>query len=219
MKALSAYEGGIFDLDGTLTDSMHVWDTLCRDWLKAQNRQPHAGLEDDIASMTLTQSAEYVKSRFEIPLKPEEIIAGWEGMALDQYEKTVPLKRGAAELVCRLARRGLRLAVATSCFPAACEAVLRRHRLRDYFSFIVYSGQVKRDKSYPDIWLACAQGLGLAPEKCLVFEDMYHALKGVRAAGMDLVAVYDDSNNQWEAMSAEADRAVRSLEELIESPV
>jgi HAD superfamily hydrolase (TIGR01509 family) len=215
MKALGDYAGAIFDLDGTLTDSMHVWDRVCRDWLTAHHRQPHPELEADIASMTLTQSAGYVKSRFDISLEPEEIIAGWEGMVLGQYEGTVPLKRGAAELVSRLARRGLRLAVATSCFPAACEAVLRRHRLRDYFSLILYSDQIKRDKSFPDIWLACAQGLGLAPETCVVFEDMYRALRGVRAAGMDLVAVYDDTNRDWEALSSGADRAVRSLEELL----
>jgi HAD superfamily hydrolase (TIGR01509 family) len=215
MKALTAYEGAVFDLDGTLTDSMHVWDHVCRDWLTAQNRRPHGTLEEDIASMTLTQSAEYVKDRFNIPLAPEEIIAAWEGMVLGQYERTVPLKRGAAELLSRLARQGLRLAVATSCFPAACEAALRRNRIRDYFSLILYSDRIKRDKSFPDIWLACAEGLGLAPEKCVVFEDMYRALKGVRSAGMDFIAVYDDSNPHWEATAAEADRAVHSLEELL----
>jgi HAD superfamily hydrolase (TIGR01509 family) len=215
VKALTSYEGAIFDLDGTLTDSMHVWDRVCRDWLIAQNRRPHPGLEEDIASMTLTQSAEYVRDRFDIPLRLEEIIAGWEGMVLGQYERTVPLKRGAAELLRRLAGRGLRLAIATSCFPAACEAVLGRNGIRDYFSLILYTDQAKRDKGFPDLWLACAEGLGLAPEKCVVFEDMYRAAAGVRAAGMGFIAVYDDTNKHWEATAAEADRAIRSLEELL----
>jgi beta-phosphoglucomutase-like phosphatase (HAD superfamily) len=199
------YRGVIFDLDGTLIDSMHVWDHLCRDWLAAQGKKPDAALERDIATMTLTQSAEYVRRRYGFDLSPGEIVSRWEGMALGAYETTVPLKQETAALARELYGAGRSLAVVTSCFPAACEAVLRRHGLRDLFSAVLYTGEAPGDKSFPDIWLAAAGRLGLAPASCIVFEDAYYALRGVRAAGMAFAAVYDDTCAEWELMKAEAD--------------
>jgi HAD superfamily hydrolase (TIGR01509 family) len=217
----SRYKGVIFDLDGTLIDSMHVWDHVCRDWLIAAGTEPAAipsaaagcpGLEEILAPMNLTEAAEYVIHRFSIAagMAAEEIIAQWEAMVLEQYRETVPLKPGAAELLRTLAGRGIKIAIATSCFPACCEAVLNRHGIRQYFSAIVYTDEVKRNKSFPDIWLAAASRLGLTAEVCLVFEDLYGALKGARSAGMGFAAVYDDTCADWPAMQAEADVALRS---------
>jgi beta-phosphoglucomutase-like phosphatase (HAD superfamily) len=208
-KDIRDYRGAIFDLDGTLIDSMHVWDHLCRDWLLAQGKKPEADLERDIETMTVTQSAEYVRRCYGFTLPAREIIARWEGMALGAYETTVALKKETAALARELHGLGRPLAVVTSCFPAACEAVLRRHGLRELFSAVLYTdetpGVSPRDKSFPDIWLAAAARLGVEPASCIVFEDARHALRGVRAAGMDFAAVYDDTGKEWELMKAEAD--------------
>ncbi|GHV43763.1 beta-phosphoglucomutase [Spirochaetia bacterium] len=213
MKSIGQYAGAIFDLDGTLIDSMHVWDHVCRDWLLAggvDEASVPPGLEGDLSSLTLGQAAEYVIRHFSITIKPKDIIAQWEAMVLGQYRESLPLKPGAAELLRALAGRGIRLAIASSCFPGCCEAALNRHNIRKYFSAIVYTDEVKRDKGFPDIWLAAASRLGLPPESCVVFEDMYGALKGVRAAGMGFVAIHDDSCADWPAMQAEADLALGS---------
>jgi HAD superfamily hydrolase (TIGR01509 family) len=218
MSFLNQYAGAIFDLDGTLIDSMHVWDHISRDWLIAGGIDPASipvGMEAAFSSMTITQTTKYVIRRFGLRLSQEEIAAQWQAMVLGQYRDTVPLKPGAAELLRSLAGRGIKLAVATSCFPACCEAALNRHNIRKYFSTIIYSSEVKRDKSFTDIWLAAASRLGLESESCVVFEDLYAALKGVRAAGMGFAAVYDDSCADWPALQAEADLALRSLEECL----
>ncbi|GHV15478.1 haloacid dehalogenase [Spirochaetia bacterium] len=216
LKSFSQYSGAIFDLDGTLIDSMHIWDHISRDWLIAGGTDPAAipaDMEAAFVSMTIAQTTEYVIRHFGIKQSQEEIAAQWQAMVLGQYQNTVPLKPGAAALLRSLAEQGIKLAVATSCFPACCEAALERHGIRKHFSAIIYSGDVKRDKSFPDIWLAAASRLDLPPESCVVFEDMYTALKGVRAAGMDFVAVYDDTCADWPAMQAGADLALRSLAE------
>jgi HAD superfamily hydrolase (TIGR01509 family) len=204
-KNIREYRGAIFDLDGTLVDSMHIWDHLCRDWLLAKGKTPEENLEKDLIPMTLTQSAEYVIRRYGFDLSPVEIVRQWEGMVLGCYETAVPLKQETADLVRDLHGAGLALAMVTSCFPAACEAVLKRHGLRPFFSFILYTGEVSKDKSFPDIWIRAAERLGLESAECIVFEDAYHALPGARAAGMGFAAVYDDTCAEWALMRAEAD--------------
>ena len=211
---LNRYKAAIFDLDGTLVDSMRVWDTICRDWLTGKGKTPEDTLEEKLTAMTLEDSAEYVTGFYNIDLPPSQIINEWEAMVLHQYTHTIPLKEGAEELIERLASGGMKLGMATSCFPAACESVLSRHGIRKYFSAIVYSGSVKRNKTFPDIYLACAEKLGVEPEHCVVFEDLYISLAGIRAAGMGAIAVYDNSGDEhWEAFRREADRAVVSLRE------
>jgi HAD superfamily hydrolase (TIGR01509 family) len=204
-KNIREYRGAIFDLDGTLLDSMWVWDRLCRDWLVKEGKSPAADLEQTIEMMTLTQSAEYVIRRFGINLSPEEIIARWNAVALDRYKNAVSLKAGMAELVRKLYENGAKLAVATSCFPEACREVLTRSGLRQYFSAVIYTGEAPGDKGDPHIWLTAAERIGLPPEDCVVFEDLYKALRGVRAAGMGFAAVYDKSCTNWKALAAEAD--------------
>lgn len=215
MKPLFEYQAAIFDLDGTLVDSMRVWEHLCRDWLLFIGKNPAPELERDIELMTLGQAAEYVRTAYGVALPPDEIIAAWQGMAQNAYQHTVALKPGAKELLYALKEAGLKLAVATSCFPASCEAVLHRYDLWRLFDAVVYSDEVARDKNHPDIWLSCAQRLGIAPEDCLVFEDLRAAGCGIRAAGMAFVAVYDDSCKDWLALQGEADVAVCSLAELL----
>jgi HAD superfamily hydrolase (TIGR01509 family) len=199
------YPGVLFDLDGTLADSMHVWDYICRDWLLAQGKAPESDLEGDLEVMTLTQGAEYVIHRYGIALGPGEIITQWEAMVLDLYRNSIALKPRTADLVRSLHGAGAKLGMVTSCFPAACESFLERWELQGYFSTLVYTGEVPGDKSLPGIWLAAAERLGVAPGECVVFEDMYKALRGVRAAGMDFAAVHDPSCKDWDALKAGAD--------------
>ena len=213
---ISRYKAAIFDLDGTLVDSMHAWDHICRDWLTGKGIVPENELEQKIAPMTLTQSAEYVIRHYNIDLPLPRIIKEWEDMVLHQYAHTIPLKDGAAELLELLAANGMKLGIETSCFPAACENILSRHGIRGYFSAIVYSDSVNRDKTFPDIFLACAQKLGVEPADCVVFEDFYAALAGIRAAGMGAAAVFDDSGAaHWERFKQEADYAAESLRQYL----
>jgi HAD superfamily hydrolase (TIGR01509 family) len=200
------YQAAIFDLDGTLADSMHVWDHICRDWLAEKGIQAASSLEREIAVMTLTESADYVIRTFGLRLAPAEVTREWEAMVLRHYERTVALKKGMDSLVGDLAEQGMKLGIATSCFPAACEALLARHGIRNCFSAIAYADEVNRDKTFPDIYLACARRLGAEPSACVVFEDFPAARFGVRAAGMGLAAVYDERfASRWESFKQAAD--------------
>ncbi|GAB6393358.1 MAG: beta-phosphoglucomutase [Treponematales bacterium] len=216
------YEGAIFDLDGTLLDSMGVWEEIDREWLAAQggSAEEAADFFAAVRDMTAPQAAAFAARRFGLSLAPEEIVRQWEAMCLEKYRLSVPLKPGAAELLAGLRRRGFPLALATSCFPAACEAALERLGVRGHFAALVYANGLRRrdgapaDKSGSEVWLAAAEALGVPPERCVVFEDLHAALKGARAAGMGFVAVHDPSCPDWPALAAKADLAALSLTEL-----
>jgi HAD superfamily hydrolase (TIGR01509 family) len=221
MGFFDAYEAVIFDLDGTLADSMRLWGRVCADWLLRRGKEPEKNLEAALASLSLSQAADYVIKNYHVPLPPAAVTGQWGEAVLAEYRERVPLKPGAANLVRSLARRGMRLAIATSCFPGACETLLARCRIRNYFSALVYTDEVKDEagqtlnKTFPQVWLAAAARLGTPPEKCLVFEDLYAAIRGVRAAGMGIAAVWDESCEDWPAFSAEADLAFLSPQEAL----
>ncbi|MDR0601028.1 MAG: HAD family phosphatase [Treponema sp.] len=204
-KSFLDYPGAVFDLDGTLTRSMHVWDRVCRDWLAARGKTPEADLEADIEAMTITQSADYVRRRYGIGLASRKITAEWQDMVLDRYKTDVALKEEVAALIPRFRERGAKLAVATSCFPAACEAVLEKYGLRGSFAAILYTDEAPGDKGDPHIWRMAASRLALAPEQCAAFEDSPRALAGAKSAGMAAAAVYDESCREWELMKTLAD--------------
>lgn len=213
----SSFKGAVFDLDGTLADSMGLWEEVDRIWLERRHIRAPEDIAAIFASMTVTGAAEYAIRRFGAGPGPEEIVREWRDMVLEQYRGTVPLKEGARELIRFLIRRGIKLAVATSCFPAACEGFLARQGLREAFSALVYTDEMRAEdgrilnKDNPRIWRTAAEGLGLAPEDCVMFEDRYEALMGGRAAGMGVVAVWDASCPDWSLLETEADLALRSL--------
>jgi HAD superfamily hydrolase (TIGR01509 family) len=208
MKSILDYRGAVFDLDGTLTESMHVWDHICRDWLLSRGKDPEADLEKIIEEMTVTQSAAYIKKRYAIGNTEKEIAASWQDMVLDQYRTGVALKKDIVSLAAAFREKGAKNAIATSCFPAACEAVLERYALRRFFTAIVYTDEAPGGKEDPHIWRMAAERLGLSPKDCVAFEDSRRALAGARKAGMACAAVYDKSCGDWELMKAEADWAL-----------
>jgi HAD superfamily hydrolase (TIGR01509 family) len=200
---------------------MGLWEEVDRIWFERRGIEGPENVSALLRPMTLTQAADYVIRRFKAGPGPEAIIREWRDLALEQYRDAVAPKEGAGELLRALSRRGMKLAIATSCFPEAAEGFLARRGLRDFFSALVYTDEVKAgeggplDKRSPLVWRAAAERLGLAPGDCVVFEDLYEALLGGRAAGMGVVAVWDPSCADWPRMEAEADLALRSLKEAL----
>ena len=185
-------EGAIFDLDGTLVDSMHMWDEAPKDLVRRFGGTPSEDLPQVIKTMNLRDSAEYIIRTFHLDCTPEQVMEGVNGLVTAQYRDSVPMKPGADRLLGRLAELGVPCGIATASEAFQAQVAMERLGLWKYFHFAVSSSQYG-SKTGPGIYLEAARRLGSTPEHTLVFEDALHAAQCAKQAGFLVAGVYDPS--------------------------
>lgn len=191
------YEAILFDMDGTLIDSMWMWTEIDREYLGGFGLELPDDLQKAIEGMSFSETAEYIKERFQIPDTTEEMKACWNAMACDKYRHQVPYKKGARQFLEECKKRGIRLGVSTSNSRELVSNAAKALDFEEYFSCILTACEVKKGKPAPDVYLETASRLGVAPEKCLVFEDVAAGIKAGKAAGMKVCAV-EDPYSAWD---------------------
>ncbi|MEA4973157.1 MAG: HAD family phosphatase [Candidatus Metalachnospira sp.] len=207
-------KGVIFDLDGTLINSMKVWENA--DWQLAEryNFTPDKDYWDIVTSCSFLEGAEYITNRFELGKTPQEIADELYAMALFEYENNIMLKSGAKKLVKKLKKDGFSIAVATSNIEEMTHAVLRNNGIFNYFDAFAYCDRVGKNKAFPDVYVAAAEAMKLNACECYVFEDVPYALEGAKQAGAEVIGVFDEySASKEHEMRKKADRYIMSLEE------
>jgi HAD superfamily hydrolase (TIGR01509 family) len=197
----------IFDVDGTLVDSMWIWKQVDIDFLERRKTELPVDLQKDIEGLSYTATAEYFKDRFNLPETVEEIKEEWREMADDLYENKIPLKSGVKELLQIIRNNNLKIGIATSNSRGLVETMIKKHEIGKYFDGIRTSCEVPRSKPFPDVYLQAAKDLGVDPKECLVFEDTIAGATAATAAGMRVIAVYDE-------ISAESRAHLEQLAEL-----
>lgn len=210
-------KGIIFDLDGTILDSMHVWEEIDRQFLGKRGVEVPEDYLRSIAPLGFEKAAEYTIERFGFSETPEELIAEWYQMAVDVYATEVELKPFVREYLSFLKSKGMKLGIATSCEPAMFLPALERNGVLSLFESYTIVREVKRGKEFPDIYERQAEKMGLLPEECAVFEDILKAIQGAKSGGFYTVGVYDvHSRYDWEDIMQAADKCIESYEELME---
>ena len=206
------------DLDGTLLDSMQIWQKIDSEFLKRRGHICTPDYTDAIKSMSWQEGAEYTISRYGLPETPEQVIDAWFSMSHEFYMHEVQMKPYAKEYLLALHELGIPLAIATSMEPQEnIEIVLRAHGILDLFRNITVTREVKRGKGFPDIYLLASERLGIEPSRCAVFEDILSALTGARQGGFLTVGIYDKlSEKDWPEIKKEATLAVTSFKELMD---
>lgn len=197
--------GAIFDLDGTLLDSMPVWDTLASDYLRSLGTSPKPGLDEAVSRMSVEQAAEYIRGEYGLAETPEEIVRGVNGMLGDFYRQTAPLKPGVPGFLERLREGGAKMCVATATDRSLVEAALLRTGVREYFSEIFTCAGVGHGKDEPDIFRAALAHLGTPKSATVVFEDALHAVATAKRDGFVVAAVYDSHEPRCGEAAALAD--------------
>lgn len=206
----------IFDLDGTLVDSMWMWRDIDIEYLGRFGISLPEALHKDIAGMSFSETAVYFKERFGIPDSLEDIKKAWNEMAFYKYTKEVPLKPGALEFLKRLKKLGIRTGIATSNSKELVKAVVDSLHISEYLDEIHTSCEVAKGKPAPDIYLLVAECLQVAPEHCLVFEDIEEGILAGKNAGMKTCAVEDNfSLAMTEQKKQLADYYIRHYDEVI----
>ena len=188
----------IFDLDGTLVDSMWMWKSIDIEFLGSRGFACPDDLEKEIEGMSFTETAFYFKERFKLKESIEEIKGVWTEMSLDKYKNEVPLKPGAREFLTYISDQGIKMGIATSNGREMVDAVIETLNIGPYFHVIATSCEVAAGKPAPDIYLKVANELGIVPSKCLVFEDVPAGILAGKRAGMTVCAVDDEFSKKME---------------------
>ncbi|WP_434284341.1 HAD family hydrolase [Clostridium botulinum] len=209
-------EGAIFDLDGTLIDSMGIWEKIDYDFLNKRNLKIPQDLKDKIEALTFEEGANFFKKNFKLKESQEEILKEWHNMVVKEYSHNIKLKNNVRDFLIKLKNKGVKLAIATSNTPELTKLVLENNKILDLFDSITTISEVNRNKTFPDIYLLCAEKLKLPAEKCAVFEDILPAIKSAKTAKMKTIGIYDDSSKDDENKIKEiADYYIYDYKELI----
>lgn len=202
---LDGIKGVLFDLDGTLVDSMWMWEQIDIEYLGRFGLSLPQGLQGQIEGMSFSETALYFKQRFpEITESIDEMKVTWNRMAWEKYAHEVFFKPGALGFLKYLRENGIRTGIATSNSTELVHTVLSALDAEEYFDEVHTACEVKAGKPAPDIYLYVAKTLGLLPQQCLVFEDIIKGIKAGKAAGMRVCAVED-------AYSKEAEEEKRKM--------
>ena len=203
--------GAIFDVDGTLLDSMSIWDTIGADYLRSIGYIPRENLNEIFKNMSLLQAAEYYRNEYGVTLRVEEIMSGVNAMLEQFYQYEAPLKPGAAELLARLRHNRVKLCIATATDRYLVEAALARCGVLSYFGEIFTCNGVGHGKDEPHIFEAALRFLGTERAETVVFDDALYAIRTAKEAGFPIAAVYDTHEKSQTEVRALSDFYLENL--------
>jgi len=215
-KLLDGIKAVIFDLDGTLIDSMWMWKQIDIDYLASKGKPFPPDLQDTISGMSFSETAVYFKDTFGIEDDLEVIKDCWNNMAIDMYKTRVTLKEGVEDFLKMIKSRGIKTGIATSNSAELAFMVCERLGIDAYIDEIHTACEVEKGKPNPDIYLYVADLLSVKPSECLVFEDVLRGVVAGYRAGMRVCSCYDPTSAyEDEEKDKIADCSIKSFKELL----
>jgi len=215
MKQINEYKTYIFDLDGTLIDSMGVWHTIDEWFFERRNMELPKDYMDSVNTLNFKEAAIYTIDRFGLTDSIESIMKEWMDDAVYAYGHEIECKPYVPEYLHKLKSENKKISLATSSDKALYEAVLKRHGLYDLFDAFVTTHDVKRAKGFPDIYERSASLTGSNVNDCIVFEDLYEAITGAKMGGFTVAAVQDPFASNVSKILDISDYYIESFEKLL----
>jgi HAD superfamily hydrolase (TIGR01509 family) len=203
----------VFDLDGVLVDSEHVWDEARRQLARERGGRWHDRASRDMMGMSSLEWSRYMHDVIGLEDAPEDISAEVVRRLEEIYRRDLPLFEGAAAAVERVAARWP-LGLASSSNRELIDLVLDLSSLGRLFAATVSSEEVAHGKPAPDVYLEAARRLGVDPDRCAAIEDSENGIRSAKAAGMRVLAIPNPRYPPAEDALAQADEVLGSLNEL-----
>ncbi len=211
------FDAVIFDMDGTIMDSLDVWEKIDHAFLEGRRgiKVPDDYVQT-IAAMSFSEIAEYTKKRFNLPDTPQELMAEWTEMAEYEYTHNIPAKNGVKEYIEKLRVMGKRIALCTSSPRHFFEGALKNNGIYHLFDSFTNTCEAGEGKNSTKVYLLAAQKAEAVPERCIVFEDVLSAAATAKKAGMSVCGVYDERGKYYkEEMQRLCNYYIDSFEELL----
>lgn len=215
------FKAAIFDLDGTLLDSMGVWEKVDYGFLAKRNLPVPETYIDELRTLSFMKAAEYTITLFDLKEKATDIISEWNDMVSYEYAHNIILKPHAREYLDYLKQHHIKIGTATSLPKVLYEPALRNNGIYQIFDALSSTDEVtareRGGKEFPDIYQLAARKLAVRPEDCIAFDDTLAAITGMKAAGMRAYGVYDRySAQEKKAIRALADGYIDDFAEMIQ---
>ena len=197
--------GAIFDLDGTLLDSMFVWDIVGDIYLRSIGTEPQQSLKSRFETLSLYESAYLCKDIYGLRYSVDDIVCDFYSILKNYYEHDIQLKTGVAEFLQQLNENNVKMCIATASEENLARLALERCGIDKYFSKIITCNSLSCKKDQPIIYREALKHLGTEKNKTLVFEDALYALKTAKEDNFLTVAVYDKNEKNRGEMSTICD--------------
>ncbi|MDO5399097.1 MAG: HAD family phosphatase, partial [bacterium] len=209
-------KGAIFDVDGTILDSMNVWYKVTDSFFRLHGLVLTDEKAEAYKEMTLEESLPQINSEFGLGMTFSEIFEDFRALVSVEYADNIQLKPDVDTYLKTLHADGIKIAVATSGYEGMCKSAFRRLGIIDYIDEYAFSSEVGVNKGQPDIYLLAAQRIGAEPEECIVYEDIVLGIETAKKAGFKTCAVYDDTNaNETLLLKQISDRYITGWTDLL----
>lgn len=210
------FKAAVFDLDGTLIRSKHVWSDIDVEFFRKRGYEVPADYGEKVSVMDFNTASVYTKELLGLPESPEEIQQEWHDMAVHEYTHVIGEVDGAVEFLRYLDKKGIKLGLATANKAPLYEPVLKRLGVYELFDGFATTSEVEHGKGHPDVYELACERLGVKACDTIVFEDLPEGIKGAKLGGFHTAACLDDlTDSEYEAMQKEADIVFRDYHELM----
>ncbi len=204
----------IFDLDGTLVDSMYYWRNLTRSFLKSKNLPLSHNLENALTTMTLRDSLLYLKEYYNLEESFESLFEYFQKTVIDFYTNKVIPKKHALEILEKFSKKYI-LVIGTSTADEYANIIIKKYNIDKYVKKIFTSKNLSHSKEDPEFFEKIAENLNLKPEEIYLVDDSVLALRCAKSVGIKTIGIYDEnSKSTWEDIVKENDFSIKSLDEL-----
>ena len=207
----------LFDMDGTLVDSMWMWRKIDEELFESQGMKMPDNFQKLIEHMSFTETIAFLKDEFHMKPSHEELAQKLQDLAQAKYEKEIKPKEGAVEFVKELKKRGIKTAICSSTRKHLIIKCTQANGIFDYIDVIISSCEVPKGKPAPDIYLEASKRLQVPIENCIVFEDLPAGITAGKSAGIKVCAVADKySQDKEKEIKEMSDYYIESYNQILE---